>query len=304
MLMWTGASRAATVAEVDFSILNGNDTPLTNTPVGASNTATLVGNATINTGSVAGAPGAAYKDFVRNGFLIVPDRTAASPDGGIITKNDGTGNHHFQDYFGFSGISDTPGDGTGITINFVFRAGTGFLNPNNGTSGLTRVMMDITRFGNSDGYAAVWYQDYVQALSRGVTAQTTNVFGWDTDAWYFIAASFADGAPSRLYIRQLSEDGVSSPQLGFFTSAANIPSGSTRPGNANDNDALTLGGRNQEGVIDLSFGGEYAWARWINTYTASQEEFDAQFAYLLIPEPGVAALTLLGATLMVLWRKH
>jgi hypothetical protein len=272
----TSVARAAVVMEWDFrtnehlTVIAGN---------GVSNSF-LLGTATVNTGAAVPVP-PANVDPIQTGSLSVP-RTGNTDPSGLATSNTLGA---WRNYFGREAF------GTG-TVYIVFRPHFSGSNNFNGASGRATIF-NFNDFNSFDSFGINLETEGTLGPSFDLGRDVYNSprvelpgFAWNSNSWYLIGGTWADGAPIGLYLRVLD---TNKPAAMFGTSSLSL----IEPTNAFKfaNTPFHVG-RRASPTSPENADSDIALIRVLNNEYFSQAHFDSVYESLIIPEP--SALLLLG----------
>ena len=236
----------------------------------ASTSATLLGTSTVNTGATGISTN--WASFLQNGSMsanagnnegVTPDASATD----LFQHNDVEGS--------FCGVMQPHQDLT----TFIF-----------GVFGISTEGTDPGYVSSKISYGP-WHSWAGRAPGPANRANTAvyNVT-WDVEKWYFMAASWAPGEDSVMYLREMAAGGPAASPAGLV--------GSVNPGtNALDayipaDAPLLFGGWIQGGNFADGTRADWAWGQFLNT-AVTIEEMEAKFDSL-VPEPMTVLLLSMG----------
>ena len=290
-----------TYIEFDFQNENAGIVNPSSTVLGSANPGrnwTVGTDTSVSTAGV-GVPGAANSGAA-SGVL---DATAGTSDGLAIGGGGGT-DFEWRDFIADAGNgqpTNLPGDGTFTalfkpSIDLDGRNRATFFNFPDGSQQSALVLKTLSgspsmelRNGNS-------FLANAEIDAAG--------FSWDTDSWYYMAGSWSiqsasvDQAPATIYLRRaydtntetLDPDGAA---IGFGSSGLiNYTGVSFVSGEEN----FAIGARADGGDPARSL---VSYASWADQYHATEQDYDASFASIVIPEPSSFGVLIGFASLLV-----
>lgn len=294
------SAQATTFFEFDFRNESAGTVNQSASVLGASNpnrTWTVGTNTSVSTGGTA-IPGASIPG-VATGYL---DATASNSQGLSIV---GTTDGEWRDYLAAGGQSanqSEPGIGTwtvffrpAVDLDGVSRAS--FVSFPTGRNLKSSINLNI-----ESGSPTLRLRDGSVSFSETVINAAT--FNWETDSWYYMAASWditaetTNQGPVTIYLRRAYDTiaGTADPDgaaIGFASSGAIDYTGVNFRG-ADQNFAI---GARAEDLADPTRS-RISYASWTDDSFTTQADFDAAFLGA-IPEPGMFG-AFLGVTGLVL----
>ncbi len=249
--------------------------------------------------------GEAWKPFLGKGYIEVsqgPGPNHAEKHGLVTRSTDGAGNGSYESYMGFPGLGSGQQGGT---VYMVFQPTTDWRNnvrrglfgsgqwigqplstwsislwARNGTLMLMGGRGEANAVDlNGDGDMA----DYVYAEAK--VSQT-----WDPTKWYFVGASWQEGAAPVLFVREMAKDGPAASPAGVAGKASeakgNIVAKFPQGTGESNSEPIAIGAQwVNHGNGQTRDGGDarIAYARVENTYTSSTGKMDEVFKSLAAP---------------------
>ena len=242
--------RADIAAEWTFEA----DEDMTAAPAGVTKACSLLGTTTVNTGPT--GISTKWASYLRNGFMTVP----GGNERGVTPIAKATALFQHSDVEGtFYGVMQPNEDLT----TFIF-----------GVFGISTEGTDPGYVSSKISYGP-WHSWAGRAPGPANRANTA-VYDvpWDTEKWYFMALSWAPGADSVMYVREMAAGGPAVSPAGAV--------GSVNPGtNALDayisaDAPLLFGGWIQGGNFADGTRADWAWGQFLNTASAL-EDMQAKF---------------------------
>lgn len=276
-LLWAGSAPATLVLEFDFRNLSGTNVNASVAAPTASGTADLSGTAVVNTGVNAGMPSGILNQGILYGSMAVPLNQTSY----LITS--GTDNK-WSDY------TSTNGFGTGTAAMIFKPAATGrppyrcYLWTARLDGQWNNTIIGAQRGAEGTKDLEGWTQYYQSGWH--VDSVTTTDQSWDSNTWYFIATSWAEGQPVTSYIRALgsSERNYEVGTNGVVASPYWL-----------DGPVVVGGFQGAAGASQGAWGSFALFQLRGNEYYADESAFDALYSNLMVPEPAAGLLWLLGA---------
>jgi hypothetical protein len=252
------AAFGETLLELDFQNRDGVETKARHQTGGASEIGELMNGAEIETGETGIEHGI---EQIRKGSLVIDKQMTGAA---LMMKDQGGGgvsnNACFADY------SRGAGFGTG-TIVMVFK-------PSFATAGgRGNTLFCTNAVSTMPGFIALRMQGkkfiFLAGAKDDATMAQVETPGWEPGDWYFLAASWQEGANPTAYVRRIGSDDV-------FFSTGNKPVAagkgirhSVRIGNGHN-----VKDPNPDSMMD----GRLAYFLWTDSFADSQSAYDALYS--------------------------
>lgn len=287
------SSQADLVAEWKFDntadLSTGDTLKLDQAAPNASTESTLTGQTSYSTAET--GLGDKWQPFLRAGYIDV----GAGRDNagyGLVTKNtappeDKKKNNSYARYLGFRGLGK---DGHGGTLYLVFSPKDSWTRKGSRQALFGTGVHPFQKYVDAGWVRLAREEDGVFALTLGrgdgekklITQAkvTDDTMHWDLGKWYFIAASWQQGAAPVLYVREMSPEGsAASPSAAIGQVEGDTLIDTTEPSAT----ALAIGSflgdhGNGEAAVDGA-GGLIAYAALENA-PATREEMEKKFQEL------------------------